>query len=237
MAAARAVHAVTVYGSGDTAVGALDGVTVEFPASRYTAIMGPSGSGKSTLMHSVAGLDDLTSGEVWIGDTELGSLSDKALTATPADRLRVPVLEPDPDADRRGEHHPAARAGRRQARCGLARQRDHDRRVGRPSRSSTERALGRAAARRRGAGACQPAGALFADEPTGNLDSRAGAEILEFMRRAVDELNQTIVMVSHDPTAAAYSDNVLFLVDGRAVDEMAEPSAERVLDCMKRFGD
>ena len=239
-AAARAIDAVKVYGSGDTAVRALDGVTVEFPTGRYTGIMGPSGSGKSTLMHCVAGLDDLTSGEVWIGDIEVGSLSDKARTLlrrkqigfvfqaynliptlTAAENISLPLrLAGDkPDGAwldtvittvRLGDrlgHRPSELSGGQQQRVAVA------------------RAL-----------ASQPA-IIFADEPTGNLDSRAGAEMLEFMRRAVDELNQTIVMVTHDPTAASYSDKVLFLADGRIVDEMAEPSADRVLDRMKRFGD
>jgi putative ABC transport system ATP-binding protein len=239
-AAARAVDAVKVYGSGDTAVRALDGVTVEFPTGRYTGIMGPSGSGKSTLMHCVAGLDDLTSGEVWIGDTEVGSLSDKARTLlrrkqigfvfqaynliptlTAAENISLPLRLAGDKPDeawldtvittfRLGDrlgHRPSELSGGQQQRVAVA------------------RAL-----------ASQPA-IIFADEPTGNLDSRAGAEMLEFMRRAVDELNQTIVMVSHDPTAASYSDKVLFLADGRIVDEMAEPTADRVLDRMKRFGD
>jgi putative ABC transport system ATP-binding protein len=239
-AAARAVDAVKVYGSGDTAVRALDGVTVEFPRGRYTGIMGPSGSGKSTLMHCVAGLDDLTSGEVWIGDTEVGSLSDKARTLlrrkqigfvfqaynliptlTAAENISLPLrLAGDkPDAAwldtvittvRLGDrlgHRPSELSGGQQQRVAVA------------------RAL-----------ASQPA-IIFADEPTGNLDSRSGAEMLEFMRRAVDELDQTIVMVTHDPTAASYSDKVMFLADGRIVDEMAEPSADRVLDRMKQFGD
>jgi putative ABC transport system ATP-binding protein len=239
-AAARAVDAVKVYGSGDTAVRALDGVTVEFPTGRYTGIMGPSGSGKSTLMHCVAGLDDLTSGEVWIGDTEVGSLSDKARTLlrrkqigfvfqaynliptlTAAENISLPLRLAGDKPDeawldtvittvRLGDrlgHRPSELSGGQQQRVAVA------------------RAL-----------ASQPA-IIFADEPTGNLDSRAGAEMLEFMRRAVDELNQTIVMVTHDPTAASYSDKVLFLADGRIVDEMTEPSADRVLDRMKRFGD
>jgi putative ABC transport system ATP-binding protein len=239
-AAARAVDAVKVYGSGDTAVRALDGVTVEFPTGRYTGIMGPSGSGKSTLMHCVAGLDDLTSGEVWIGDTEVGSLSDKARTLlrrkqigfvfqaynliptlTAAENISLPLRLAGDKPDeawldtvittvRLGDrlgHRPSELSGGQQQRVAVA------------------RAL-----------ASQPA-IIFADEPTGNLDSRAGAEMLEFMRRAVDELSQTIVMVSHDPTAASYSDKVLFLADGRIVDEMAEPTADRVLDRMKRFGD
>jgi putative ABC transport system ATP-binding protein len=239
-AAARADQAVKVYGSGDTAVRALDGVTVELPAGRYTAVMGPSGSGKSTLMHCVAGLDDLTSGRVYIGDTELGALSDKERTLlrrkqvgfvfqsynlipslTAAENISLPLrLSGDqPDAEwldnviatvglgDRLTHRPSELSGGQQQRVAVA------------------RAL-----------ASRPA-LVMTDEPTGNLDSRAGAEILEFLRRAVDEMDQTVVMVTHDPNAASYSDDVLFLADGRIVDEMAEPSAERVLDRMKRFGD
>jgi putative ABC transport system ATP-binding protein len=239
-AAARADGAVKVYGSGDTAVRALDGVTVELPAGRYTAVMGPSGSGKSTLMHCIAGLDDLTSGEVYIGDTALGALSDKERTLlrrkqvgfvfqsynlipslTAAENITLPLtLAGDrPDADwldnvittvglgDRLAHRPSELSGGQQQRVAVA------------------RAL-----------ASRPA-IVLADEPTGNLDSRAGAEILEFLRRAVDEMGQTVVMVTHDPNAASYSDNVLFLADGQIVDDMAEPTAERVLDRMKRFGD
>jgi putative ABC transport system ATP-binding protein len=239
-AAARAVDAVKVYGSGDTAVRALDGVTVEFPMGRYTGIMGPSGSGKSTLMHCVAGLDDLTSGEVWIGDTEVGSLSDKARTLLRRKQIGfvfqsynlIPTLTAAENISL-----PLRLAGDKPeegwldnviATVGLG-----DRLGHRPSELSGGQQQRVAVAR---ALASQPA-IIFADEPTGNLDSRAGAEILEFMRRAVDELSQTIVMVSHDPTAASYSDKVLFLADGRIVDEMAEPTADRVLDRMKRFGD
>jgi putative ABC transport system ATP-binding protein len=239
-AAARADQAVKVYGSGATAVRALDGVTVDLPAGRYTAVMGPSGSGKSTLMHCIAGLDDLTSGQVYIGGTELGTLSDKERTLlrrrqvgfvfqsynlipslTAAENITLPLsLAGDrPDGDwlatviatvglgDRLTHRPSELSGGQQQRVAVA------------------RAL-----------ASQPA-IVLADEPTGNLDSRAGAEILEFLRHAVDEMGQTVVMVTHDPNAASYSDNVLFLADGRIVDEMAGPSAERVLDRMKRFGD
>jgi putative ABC transport system ATP-binding protein len=231
---------VKVYGAGATAVRALDGVTVELPAGRYTAVMGPSGSGKSTLMHCIAGLDELTSGHVYIGDTELGALSDRERTLlrreqvgfvfqsynlipslTAAENISLPLaLAGDrPDADwldtviatvRLGDrlsHRPSELSGGQQQRVAVA------------------RAL-----------ASQPA-IVLADEPTGNLDSRAGAEILEFLRRAVDDMDQTVVMVTHDPNAASYSDDVLFLADGRIVDEMAAPTAERVLDRMKRFGD
>jgi putative ABC transport system ATP-binding protein len=240
MAAARTHRAVKVYGSGDTAVRALDDVTVEFPASRYTGIMGPSGSGKSTLMHCVAGLDDLTSGEVWIGDTSLGSLSDKARTVLRRRQIGFVFQSYNLISTLTAEENitlPLALAGDKPdpawldnviATVGLG-----DRLGHRPSELSGGQQQRVAVAR---ALATRPA-IIFADEPTGNLDSRAGAEILDFMRRAVDEMDQTIVMVSHDPTAASYSDKVLFLADGRIVDEMAEPSAERLLDRMKRFGD
>jgi putative ABC transport system ATP-binding protein len=239
-AAARADHAVKVYGSGATAVRALDDVTVELPAGRYTAVMGPSGSGKSTLMHCVAGLDELTSGEVYIGETPLGSLSDKERTLlrrkqvgfvfqsynlipslTAAENITLPLsLAGDrPDADWLDKVIATVRLG--------------DRLTHRPSELSGGQQQRVAVAR---ALASQPA-IVLADEPTGNLDSRAGAEILEFLRQAVDAMGQTVVMVTHDPNAASYSDNVLFLADGRIVDEMAEPTAERVLDRMKQFGD
>jgi putative ABC transport system ATP-binding protein len=238
--AARAVDATKIYGSGDTAVRALDDVTVDLPESRYTAIMGPSGSGKSTLMHCLAGLDTLTSGTVYIGDVDLTSLSDKELTRLRRDSVGfvfqtfnlVPTLTaienitlPDalagdkPDADwldqvikttglgDRLTHRPSELSGGQQQRVAVA------------------RAL-----------ASQPK-IIFADEPTGNLDSRSGAEILDFMRRAVSEMSQTIVMVTHDPNAASYADAVLFLNDGRIVDRMEDPTAERVLDRLKQFGD
>jgi len=237
---AEAVHATKVYGTGDTSVRALDGVDVEFPSRRFTAIMGPSGSGKSTLMHCLAGLDTLTSGQVFVDGVELGQLSDKELTRLRRERLgfvfqaynlvptltaheniTLPLALGGRDADQgwldqvidtvglrnRLKHRPSELSGGQQQRVAVA------------------RAL-----------ASRPK-IIFADEPTGNLDSRAGAEILAFMRRAVTEFGQTIVMVTHDPVAAGYADRVIFLADGRIVDEMTEPSAERVLDRMKRFGD
>jgi putative ABC transport system ATP-binding protein len=239
-AAARAVRASKIYGKGDTAVKALDDVTVEFEAGRYTAIMGPSGSGKSTLMHCIAGLDTLTSGSVFIGDTDLSALNDKALTVLRRDEVGfifqafnlVPTLTAEEnivlpaslgrkDVDRewfdsvvktvglgdRLHHRPSELSGGQQQRVAVARAL-----VTKPS-------------------------IIFADEPTGNLDSRAGAEILSFMRRAVEELGQTIVMVTHDPVSAAYASRVVFLNDGRIVDEMADPTAERVLDRLKQFGE
>src|SRR4029453_2197820 len=239
-AAARAFDAVKVYGSGDTAVRALDGVTVEFPASRDAGIMGPSGAGKSTLMHCVAGLDDLTSGQVWIGDTELGSLSDKARTLLRRRQIGfvfqaynlIPTLTAEENITLplglAGDKPEPAWLDNVIETVGLG-----DRLAHRPSELSGGQQQRVAVAR---ALVSQPA-IIFADEPTGNPHSPAGAEILEFMRRAVDELNQTIVMVTHDPNAASYSDKVLFLADGRIVDEMADPTAERVLDRRKGFGD
>ncbi len=238
--AARTVEATKVYGSGETAVRALDGVTVGFGAGRFTGIMGPSGSGKSTLMHCVAGLDTLTSGSVLIGDTDLSTLHDKQLTQLRRDRIGfifqaynlVPTLTALENITL-----PMALARRKPDQgwldtviktVGLGQRRGHRPRPlsgGPPQRVAVARAL-----------AGQPE-IIFADEPTGNLDSKAGAEILEFMRRAVDDLGQTIVMVTHDPMAASYAQRVVFLADGRIVDEMADPTADRVLDRIKQFGD
>jgi putative ABC transport system ATP-binding protein len=236
--AAAARDATKVYGSGDTEVRALDRVSVDFDNGRFTAIMGPSGSGKSTLMHCVAGLDDLTSGQAYIGQVELGTLSDKERTIlrrekvgfvfqafnliptlTALENITLPIDLAGAKADQqwldqvisttglgdRLKHRPSELSGGQQQRVAVA------------------RAL-----------ASKPA-IIFADEPTGNLDSRSGAEILGFMRRAVDELDQTIVMVTHDPVAASYADHVVFLADGRIVDDMAEPTAKKVLDRLKKF--
>jgi putative ABC transport system ATP-binding protein len=238
--AARAVDATKVYGSGDTEVRALDDVTVDLPASRYTAIMGPSGSGKSTLMHCLAGLDTLTSGKVYIGDVDLTTLSDKELTRLRRDSVGfvfqtfnlVPTLTAIENITL-----PSSLAGTKPdgdwldqviKTTGLG-----DRLTHRPSELSGGQQQRVAVAR---ALASQPK-IIFADEPTGNLDSRAGAEILDFMRRAVSEMAQTIVMVTHDPNAASYADAVLFLNDGRIVDRMEDPTAERVLDRLKQLGD
>lgn len=237
-AAARAVEARKTYGSGEAAVHALDGVSVDFPAQRFTAIMGPSGSGKSTLMQCVAGLDRLTSGSAYIGDTDISELSKTELTLLRRDRLGfifqqynlipslsarenilLPMTLAGTDADpawfdqvvrtvgmgERLRNLPSELSGGQQQRVAVARAL-----VPRPE-------------------------IIFADEPTGALDSRTGIEILSFMRRAVDDTGQTIVMVTHDPHAASYADSVLFLADGRIVDEMADPTADRVLDRMKRF--
>jgi putative ABC transport system ATP-binding protein len=239
-AAAEAVEATKIYGRGESEVRALDGVSVAFDAGRYTAIMGPSGSGKSTLMHCLAGLDSLTSGSVRIGDRELAELGDKQLTElrrkdvgfifqaynlvptlNAMENITLPLLLDGAKGDQQWIDRVIDTVGLR------------DRLHHRPSELSGGQQQRVAVAR---AMASQPT-IIFADEPTGNLDSRTGAEILTFMRTAVTELGQTIVMVTHDPVAAAYADRVVFLADGRIVDEMLEPSAERVLDRMKRFGE
>jgi putative ABC transport system ATP-binding protein len=239
-AAAGAYGATKVYGAGDAGVRALDEVTVELPAGRFTAIMGPSGSGKSTLMHCMAGLDTLTAGEVRIGGEDLSAMSDEQLTALRRDRVgfvfqafnllptmsardnivlpfllgRRPVDQPWLDEviaavglRDRLAHRPAELSGGQQQRVAVA------------------RAL-----------ATRPA-VVFADEPTGNLDSRSGHEILTFLRTAVEALGQTVAMVTHDPVAAGHAHDVIFLADGRVVDHMAEPTPEGVLDQMKDLGD
>ncbi len=237
--AARTVDAVKTYGEGDTAIHALDGVTVDVAAAEFTAVMGPSGSGKSTLLHCLAGLDSLTSGEVWLGDIELGSLSDRQLTLLRRERLGfvfqaynlLPMLTAqenitlpldlagaDPDdawlqhvietvgLEDRLHHRPSELSGGQQQRVAVA------------------RAL-----------ASKP-DIVYADEPTGNLDSRSGAQVLTFLRQAVSDLMQTVVMVTHDPVAASYADSVLFLADGQVVDTMTHLTADRVLDRMKSLG-
>ncbi|MFK4122142.1 ABC transporter ATP-binding protein [Streptomyces longwoodensis] len=236
--AARARGLTKAYGSGETAVLALDSVDVDVVRGRFTAVMGPSGSGKSTLMHCLAGLDTVSAGRVWLGDTEITGLRERELTQLRRDRIGfmfqsfnlIPTLSaaenitlpmdiagrrPDPawldqviDAlglRDRLRHRPAQLSGGQQQRVACARAL-----VSRPE-------------------------LIFADEPTGNLDSRAGLEVLGFLRQAVDELGQTVVMVTHDPGAAAHSDLVLFLADGRIVDEMERPTAEAVLERLKRF--
>jgi putative ABC transport system ATP-binding protein len=237
--AARVLDAVKVYGRGESEVRALDGVSVDFAAARFTAIMGPSGSGKSTLMHSVAGLDDLTSGTVLIGDTDIGHLDDRRLTQLRRDRIGfifqafnlVPTLTVAENIEL-----PARLAGRKADRAwvdhvvqtvGLTKRLKH-----RPSELSGGQQQRVAVAR---ALAARP-DIVFADEPTGNLDSRTGAEILSFMRTAVRELGQTIVMVTHDPVAASYADRAVFLADGRIVDDLDEPTAGSVLDRIRTLG-
>lgn len=236
--AARTQQIAKVYGRGDAQVVALDAVTVGIPRGRFTAIMGPSGSGKSTLMHCMAGLDSVDSGQVFIGDTEVTRLKDKQLTRLRRDKIGfifqafnlVPTLTalenitlPMDIAGRKADkewldavidtvglrprlkHRPTELSGGQQQRVACA------------------RAL-----------ASRPE-IIFADEPTGNLDSRSGAEVLGFLRDSVRRMGQTIVMVTHDPSAAAYADQVLFLSDGQIVDTMTEPTAERVLERMKGF--
>lgn len=231
--AVRAESATKIYGSGQTEVRALDDVTVAFEKGRFSAIMGPSGSGKSTLLHCVAGLDELTSGKVFIGDQDLGELSDKDLTLLRRTRVGfvfqsfnlVPTLSASenitlpldiagttPDHEwftrvvdvleigDRLDHRPSELSGGQQQRVAVA------------------RAL-----------ASRPE-VIFADEPSGNLDSKSGSQLLEFLRVAVDKFEQTIVMVTHDPVAAGYADRAVFLADGRIVDDLNEPTADSVLD-------
>jgi putative ABC transport system ATP-binding protein len=238
--AARAVEATKIYGTGSTAVRAIDGVTVDFPRRRFTAIMGPSGSGKSTLMHCLAGLDTLSSGQVFVGTTDLGTLSEAKLTQLRRDHIGfvfqsfnlVPTLTAEENITLPGDlaarpvnremldevvrtvglgdrlhHRPSELSGGQQQRVAIARAL-----MGRPD-------------------------IVFADEPTGNLDSRAGNDVLAFMREAVDQLDQTIVMVTHDPLAASYADWVVFLADGHIVDAMIDPTGPSVLDKMKDLGD
>jgi putative ABC transport system ATP-binding protein len=237
--AASTTSATKVYGSGDDAVYALRDVSVDFYEGQFTAIMGPSGSGKSTLMHCIAGLDELSSGSAIIDGTDLSTLKDKELTElrrekigfvfqsfnlvptlTANENIRLPLMLGNNKGDEawiqkvidtvhlqdRLTHRPSELSGGQQQRVAVA------------------RAL-----------ASQPR-IIFADEPTGNLDSMTGAEILTFMRKAVDDLGQTIVMVTHDPVAAAYADRIIFLADGHVVNEMTEPTADRVLDLMKSIG-
>jgi len=237
--AAQAVDAFKIYGSEDSEVRALDGVTVSFDLGKFTAIMGPSGSGKSTLMHCLAGLDTLTAGSVIMGDVDLASLDDKTLTKlrrekvgfifqsynliptlTALENITLPMDLGGQSVDKewldtvidamslrnRLHHRPSELSGGQQQRVAVA------------------RAL-----------ASKPQ-IIFADEPTGNLDSRTGAEILTFMKHAVSDLGQTIVMVTHDPVAASYADRVVFLGDGKVVDELRNPTAGEVLDRMKRLG-
>jgi putative ABC transport system ATP-binding protein len=240
VAVARAANATKVYGAGDTAVRAIDDVTVDFATGRYTAIMGPSGSGKSTLMHCVAGLDSLTSGQVFIDGVELGRLDDKALTKVRRERIGfvfqafnlIPTLNALENItlpiDLAGGRVEQAWVDEVVRAVGLADRLNH-----RPAELSGGQQQRVAVAR---ALASRPA-VIFADEPTGNLDSRASAEILEFMQKAVRDLSQTVVMVTHDPNAASYSDHVVFLADGRIVDEMPAPTAEKVLDRIKQLGE
>jgi putative ABC transport system ATP-binding protein len=238
--AASTIDAYKIYGAGLTEVRALDGISVEFAAGRFTAIMGPSGSGKSTLLHCIAGLDTLTSGQAFIGGTDLSTLDDKHLTILRRDAVgfvfQAYNLVPTLDAYE-NMTLPLALAGRKGDEAWIDRVIEtvglRDRLRHRPSELSGGQQQRVAVAR---ALATKPT-IIFADEPTGNLDSHSGAEVLSFMRGVVDDMHQTIVMVTHDPVAASYADRIVFLADGRIVDEMLEPTAERVLDRMKRFGE
>ena len=239
-AAARSVDAVKVYGRGDTSVRALDGITLEFGKGRFTAIMGPSGSGKSTLLHCVAGLDRLTSGHVFIGGVELGALSDKQLTLLRRKKVGfifqsynlVPTLNaldnivlPLTIAGERPQPGTLEDVVRITALGDRLKHRPSELSGGQQQRVATARAL-----------VSRP-DIIFADEPTGNLDSRASSELLVFLRHAVSDLGQTIAMVTHDPLAAAHADRVVFLADGRIVDEMLTPSADAVLGVMRHLGE
>jgi putative ABC transport system ATP-binding protein len=236
--AARAESVTKIYGHGDAAVVALDGVSLGIPRRRFTAIMGPSGSGKSTLMHCMAGLDAVDAGRVLVGEVDLTRLDDRRLTRLRRDRVGfvfqafnlIPTLTAYENITL-----PAGIAGRRPDRAWL----DHvidtvglrDRLGHRPSQLSGGQQQRVACAR---ALAGRPA-IVFADEPTGNLDSRAGAQVLSFLRDSVREMGQTVVMVTHDPVAASYADEVVFLADGRVVDRLADPTAAAVLERMKGF--
>ena len=238
-AAAGAIDARKTYGIGDASVHALDGVSISFEPGRFTAIMGPSGSGKSTLLHCLAGLDTLSEGAVFIGETYLASLGDKDLTElrrtqvgfvfqsfnliptlTAQENIMLPLMLGGEEGDAAWIDHVIDTVGLR------------DRLQHRPSEMSGGQQQRVAVAR---ALATRPT-IIFADEPTGNLDSNSGSEVLTFMRNAVDEFGQTIVMVTHDPNAAAYSDRVVFLADAKVVEDMSDPTADRIIDRMKQIG-
>lgn len=236
---AGAVDAVKIYGRGEAEVRAINGITVDFYAGEFTAIMGPSGSGKSTLMHTLAGLDGLTSGTVYVGSTDLSSLNDRALTKLRRDRVGfvfqafnlVPTLDVMENI-----LLPSTLAGRKPDRAwvdsvveivGLSNRLKH-----RPSELSGGQQQRVAVAR---ALASRPE-IVFADEPTGNLDSRTGGEVLSFMRQAAREFGQTIVMVTHDPVAASYAGRAIFLVDGRVVDDLRHLDTDSIIERMKTLG-
>ncbi|MDJ0382512.1 ABC transporter ATP-binding protein [Streptomyces sp. G-G2] len=237
-AAARAEGLTKAYGTGETRVVALDSVQVSVERGEFAAIMGPSGSGKSTLMHCLAGLDTPTGGQIWIGDTEITGLADKHLTRLRRDRVGfvfqafnlLPTLTALENVTL-----PMDIAGRRPDAAWLDQVIDtvglRDRLGHRPGELSGGQQQRVACAR---ALASRPE-IIFADEPTGNLDSRVGAEVLAFLRRSVDDLAQTIVMVTHDAVAASHADRVVFLADGRIVDELAQPTADSILDRMRQF--
>jgi putative ABC transport system ATP-binding protein len=237
--ASRAQRITKIYGRGRTAVRALDDVSAVFPASRFSAVMGPSGSGKSTLLHCLAGLDSVNAGTIHLGDTEITALDDRALTVLRRERIGfvfqaynlLPALTVEENIEL-----PFAIAGRKSDRQWVARviegtglrsrlrHRPRELSGGQQQRVAAARAL-----------AGKP-DVVFADEPTGNLDSQSGTELLQFMRFSVDAFGQTIIMVTHDPVAASYADRVLFLADGRVVDQLDAPTPERVLDRLKSLG-
>ena len=239
VAAARAIDAVKVYGRGETMVRALDGIDVVFETGQFSAIMGPSGSGKSTLMHCLAGLDRLTSGQVFIGDVDLGTLGDRELTALRRDRVGfifqtfnlVPTLTALENMTL-----PLALAGRKAdsawldsvvGTLGIGDRLKHkplELSGGQQQRVAVGRAL-----------VTRPE-IIFGDEPTGNLDTKSSAEVMRLLRNAVDDLGQTVVIVTHDPMAAGLADRVVFLEDGRIVDEMIDPTPERVIGHMRAEG-
>jgi putative ABC transport system ATP-binding protein len=237
--AARAVGVTKRYGSGENAVTALDHVSVDIPRTTFTAVMGPSGSGKSTLMHCLAGLDTVSDGEVWIGDTLITELSEKRLTKLRRDRVGfvfqaynlLPALTAAANVtlplDIAGREADRAWLDTVVATVGLSERLGHlpsELSGGQQQRVAVARAL-----------ATRPE-LVFADEPTGNLDSRASAEVLDLLRRSVREFGQTVVMVTHDPVAASYADHVVFLADGHIVGDLPRPTPERVLDFMKSLG-
>jgi putative ABC transport system ATP-binding protein len=236
--AARAVQLRKVYGQGDASVVALDGVSIDFAGSEFTAVMGPSGSGKSTLMHCMAALDAVTSGEVYLGNVNLAGLNDKRLTNLRRDKIGfvfqafnlVPTL-----TARENIELPLSIAGRKPDPAWFDTVIDtiglRDRLNHRPNELSGGQQQRVACAR---ALVSRPE-IVFADEPTGNLDSQSGAEVLTFLRRSVDDYRQTVVMVTHDPVAAGYTDRVVFLADGRVVDELRSPTSDAVLETMKRL--
>jgi putative ABC transport system ATP-binding protein len=238
--AATATNVSKIYGHGDSEVRALDNVSVQFETGKFTAIMGPSGSGKSTLMHCMAGLDALTNGNVSVGGTELADLNDKALTGLRREQIgfifQAFNLIPTLDAEENillplslgGQKGDAAWIDQVIDTIGLRDRLDH-----RPSELSGGQQQRVAVAR---ALASKPA-IIFADEPTGNLDSKTGGEVLSFMRRAVTDLGQTIVMVTHDAVAASYADRIVFLKDGKIAGEMTDPTPDRVLDFLKHLGE
>ncbi|MAU49610.1 MAG: peptide ABC transporter ATP-binding protein [Actinobacteria bacterium] len=237
-AAARVVNGTKIYGEGETQVRALDGVDVEFQTGEFTAIMGPSGSGKSTLMHCVAGLDVLTTGQSFINDVSLSDLSDRELTLLRRDKIGfvfqafnlIPTLNAKENLtlpmDLAGQKVDPIWMNQVVASVGIGDRLDHrpdELSGGQQQRVAVARAL-----------VSQPA-IVFADEPTGNLDSITGNEVLEFLRSAVDDLNQTLVMVTHDAAAASRADRVLFLADGKIVEELSAPSSEEIFDTLKRL--